>query len=71
MADAFEYKVRHRTHKRGAPYESADDFLNNYGPDGWEVCAVALVPAFFISDELYEIFYLKRKAKPLTEVAPT
>jgi hypothetical protein len=34
--------------------------LNNYGPDGWEVCAVAIVPAFF-SDELYEIFYLKRK----------
>jgi hypothetical protein len=70
MADAFEYKVRHRVHKRGAPYESADDFLNGYGPDGWELVAVIAVPAYF-TEQLYEIFYLKRKAKPLTEVAPT
>jgi hypothetical protein len=60
MADAFEYKVRHRIHEPGKPYEEADEFLNNYGPDGWEVAAVAIVPAVFTTDIL-EIFYLKRK----------
>jgi hypothetical protein len=63
MPGAFEYKIRYRTHVRGKPYESADDFLNDYGADGWEVCAVVAVPAYFTT-ELIEIFYLKREVTP-------
>jgi hypothetical protein len=67
---ALQYKVRHRVLKPGFPYLAADEFLNTYGQDGWELAAVVVTQSV-MTDEIWEIFYLKKEIAPAGDSPPT